>query len=427
MLDLGIMYKLSTLKNGLTLITIDRPYLDSVTTLVAVGAGSRYETKKNNGISHFLEHMFFKGSKKYPSAEIIASTVDSIGAVNNAGTDKENTFYWIKSDAKHVSLASDILSSMVKEPLLAKEEIEREKGVVTEEIRMYHDDPGSLAWELYNKLQFGDQPLGWDIAGEEETVKSITRSGLEGYIDSLYSPKNMALVYVGKLPGNIEQVATNNFSDLPSRSERKFSPFQRSTQAGPRVSVYDKKTEQSNLVLGVLAPDRYSKKRYVATVLKTILGEGMSSRLFIQIRERRGLAYSVGTIYHPHKDSGLFAVFAGLKLEKTEEGLKVIVDELGKMITDAVSQEEIKKAKEMIRGRLALRSESTNFLAEYFGVDFILDRKIETFEEYLKNIDAVTADDIRQVTDELFKRENFNLQVVGPFKSPAKFAKILNG
>ncbi|MBI2593782.1 insulinase family protein, partial [Candidatus Daviesbacteria bacterium] len=196
------MFKIKTLKNGLTLITIPIPSLESVTTLVAVGAGSRYEVKKINGISHFLEHMFFKGSKKYPSAEIISTMVDSIGAINNAATSKEWTYYWIKSAAKHIELATDIISSMLKESLLNGEEVEREKGVIIEELRMFRDNPARLIWDLYENLQFGNQPLGWDIGGDEPTINSLKRGDFVSYVDSLYAPTNCVCVYAGKLPEN---------------------------------------------------------------------------------------------------------------------------------------------------------------------------------------------------------------------------------
>ena len=177
------MYKLKTLSNGLTLITINIPHLDSVTTLVGVGAGSRYETRKINGISHFLEHMFFKGSKKYPTAENISTLVDGIGAVNNAATDKELTYYWIKSASKHIELSTDILSSMLKESLLEKGEIEKEKGVIVEELRMYRDNPMRYVWELYERLQFGDQPLGWDIGGYEDIITKLNREDFVEYLN----------------------------------------------------------------------------------------------------------------------------------------------------------------------------------------------------------------------------------------------------
>ncbi len=401
------------------------PHLDSVTTLVAVGAGSRYETKKINGVSHFLEHMFFKGSKKYPSALEISTLVDGIGAVNNAGTEREWTDYWIKSSAKHIELASDILSSMISESLLSEEEIKKEVGVIVEELRMYRDNPQRYIWDLYAHLQFGDQPLGWDIGGDEKTLHSLKRSDFVSYIDSLYSPKNMVLVYAGKIPTNIEEIAEKYFLSLPARSQHKFIPYQLKEQTKLKVNVFYKKTDQSNLILGVKGYDRNDPKRFAAQVLATILGEGMSSRLFIEVRERRGLAYHISADHEPYMDTGAFTVYTGLKLEKVYEGLEVIKAELEKVKNEKVTVEELTKAKEMTRGRIALRSESTNFLAEHFGTEFVLDREIETFENYLKKIDAVTVEDIQAVAKELFKNDRYNLQVIGPFKGSKKFEKIL--
>lgn len=420
------MFKIKTLKNGLTLITVPIPSLESVTTLVAVGAGSRYETKKINGISHFLEHMFFKGSKKYPTAEIISTMVDSIGAINNAATSKEWTYYWIKSSSKHIELATDLISSMLKDSLLQSEEVEREKGVIIEELRMYRDNPTRYIWDLYENLQFGNQPLGWDIGGDEKTINSLKREDFVKYVDSLYAPTNCVLVFAGKLPENIEELAEKYFKDLPKRAEHKPMGYQKVLQEKPRSNVYFKNTDQANLILGVEAFDRDDDRRYPAKVLATILGEGMSSRLFMQVRERRGLAYHVSSDSDSYIDTGMFINYAGLKLEKVYEGLKVIIDELHKISDKKVAGEELKKAKEMIRGRLALRSESTNFLAEYFGVNFALDRKIESFEEYLKGIDAVTEDDVLAVAKHLFNKNKFNLQVIAPIKDTAEFDKILD-
>lgn len=419
------MHEIAALKNGLTLITVSLPHLDSVTALVAVGAGSRYETRETSGISHFLEHMFFKGSRKFPTAERIATLVDGIGAVNNAATDKEVTYYWIKSASEHLELSSDILSSMIKESLLAEEEIEREKGVIVEELRMYRDDPSRYVWNLYEALQFGDQPLGWDIGGQEKTVISFQREHLINYMDSLYSPKNMALVYVGNLPKNIKKIANNFFADLPKRSTKNFLPFKKIRQIKPKVNIFYKKTDQANLVLGVSSYDRYDKRRYIAKILAAILGEGMSSRLFIQVRERRGLAYHIGASFSLYKDTGSFAVYAGVKLEKVDESLEVIKAELQRVVLEKVTEGELKKAKEMIRGRLAIRSESTNFLAEYFGTSFVLDRKIETFDEILLSIDQVSSEDVREVAKDLLQSNKFNLQLIGPFKDYERFRRSI--
>lgn len=419
------MYKIATFKNGLTLITINLPHLDSVTSLVAVGAGSRYESKEISGISHFLEHMFFKGSRKYPTAEIIATLVDGIGAINNADTSKERTVYWIKSSAKHIQLATDILSSMLKESLLAEEEINREKGVIVEELRMYRDNPQRYIFDLYERLQFGDQPLGWDIGGDEKTIHDLVREDFIKYVDNLYSPKNIVLAYAGKLPADIHELALEFFLDLPKRSQYKFKSFKKISQTKPKLDVFYKKTDQANLMLGVQAYDRDDPKKYTARVLSAILGEGMSSRLFIQVRERRGLAYHVSCDYEAFKDAGYMACYAGLKLEKVFEGLEVIKAEIERMSKEKVTDEELKKAKEMIRGRLAIRSESTNFLAEYFACNLVMDRRIETFDEVLKKIDAVTAQDIKDVASELFQLNRYNLQIIGPFKDHSKFEKIL--
>jgi predicted Zn-dependent peptidase len=419
------MFQTKKLKNGLTLITIPMPHLDSVTSLVAVGTGSRYETKKINGISHFLEHMFFKGSKKYPTAEMISNLVDGIGAINNAGTEKEWTDYWIKSSSKHLELSADILSSMLKDSLLAEEEIEREKGVIIEEIRMYNDIPSSYVDVLFEQLLFGNQPLGWDIAGDEKTIMSLKREDFVKYVDSLYSPKNMAVVFAGKLPKNIEEIAEKYFEDLPVRGQHKSLPYKKNKQLKPRVNVFYKKTDQAHINLGVEGYDRNSPKRFAARILGVILGQGMSSRLFIQVRERRGLAYHIGAGHGSYTDTGVFKVAGALKVEKVEEGIEVIKAELARIVDEKVTDDELKKAKEMIRGRIALSSESTNFLAEHFALSFVLDRKLETFEEYLKNIEAVTVEDVQKVAQELIKPELFNLQVIGPFKNPSQFEKLL--
>ncbi len=402
------------------------PGLNSITTMVAVGAGSRYETKKNGGISHFLEHMFFKGSKKYPTAEMISTLVDGIGAINNAFTYKEYTAYWIKSAAKHVDLASDIIASMLKESLLAEEEINREKGVIVEERRLYQDNPRRWVWDCYYALQFDDQPLGWNVIGEEDVVNSLQRKDFVEYVDSLYATNNLSLIYAGKLPKNIKKIAEKYFSDLPSRAKFTPKPVKKQKQTKPKVGIFYKKTDQANLILGVEGFSRKDDRRYAADVLETILGDGMSSRLFIQVRERRGLAYGVSAGQDNFLDTGTFVAYGGLKLEKVEEGLAVIKGELEKLISEKVPADEMKKAKEMIRGRIALQSESTNFLAEHFGIEFVLDRELESFDQYLKKIDAVTAEDIQGVAKELFQKNKYNLQIVGPFKSTKPFEKILN-
>lgn len=419
------MYKISTLDNGLTLITVPPDRVDSVTSLVAVGAGSRYETPQINGISHFLEHMAFKGTKEYPSAEIISTIVDSIGAINNAHTDQESTVFWIKSAANEIGLASDILSSMMTTPLLPTEEILKEKGVIIEEMKMIQDDPARYVWSLYNRLQFGDTPLGMDVIGTQESVLSTTREDFVRYMNNLYVPANMVLVYAGKLPENIIELAKRYFGAIKGKQEIRFTSFKKPNQSSPRVDIYYKDTDQAKLILGVEGYSRHDHRRYATRILNNILGNGMSSRLFIQVRERRGLAYYVGSAFDTLIDTGYLAVYAGLRLSDLEAGLKIILEELKKIASDKVTEEEIKKAKEMSRGRLSISMESTNFLAEYFAAEYLFDKKIETFEEYLENLDAVTKDEVLEVARDLFQSKKFNLQLIAPIKTKEPFEKML--
>lgn len=419
------MYQISTLKNGLTLITINLPHLDSVTTLVAVGAGSRNEHNKNKGIAHFFEHMFFKGSKKYPSALEIASKIDGVGAINNAFTGKEITGYWVKSASRHVGLATDVISSGLTNPLLINEEIEREKGVIIEELRMYKDNPTRWVGDLFYSLVFGDTPMGWDVIGTEETIKSFKREDFLEYISSFYSPENIALVFAGNIKESPEELANKYFAQLPSYKNQKPVPFKKLEQKKPKVNIYYKKTDQANIILGGFSYPRSDKRRYIAVLLASILGEGMSSRLFIQVRERRGLAYSVSSDVEDYRDTALFAIYAGLKLERTEEGIKVIKEQIERLKVETVTEDELHKVKEMQKGRLAIREESTNFLAEYYGLQWVVDRQIETPHEYLEKIEKVTAEEVKDVANDLFQNNKLNLQIIAPLKDPTPFEKIL--
>lgn len=423
----SVKYKLSTLKNGLTVITVDLPHLDSVTTMVAVGAGSRNESKKEMGIAHFFEHMFFKGSRKYPTALEISTLVDGVGAVNNAFTSKEFTGYYVKSAAKHIELAADIISSSLKEPILAEEEIEREKGVIIEEIRMYKDTPHRHVLDLFFDLVFGNTPMGWNIAGEEDVIKSLQRTDFADFIKNHYSPENMALIFAGKIGDQAKELGEKYFGHMPAFGNKEPVIFQADPQAHSRVNIFHKKTDQAHVLLGGLSYHRKDPRKYALALLTSILGEGMSSRLFIQVRERRGLAYHVSAEVEDFRDTGLFAVYAGLKLEKAAEGVKVIREQLDRLKVESVPEDEVKKAKEMQRGHMAIREESTNFLAQFYGLQWVLDRKIETPEEYLDKIDKVTAEDIKEVANGLFQPQKLNLQIIGPLKNSPQFERILEG
>jgi len=298
--------------------------------------------------------------------------------------------------------------------------------VIFEELRLYLDTPVRHIHDVYEQLLFGDQPLGWDTVGTIDSLKNINRSEFLKFKDAYYNPENMLVSIAGGIKhSDIENYTKKYLGNLKNKKTATYEKVKVS-QNKPAVKISAKKTEQAHLALGVRSYPRGHKNRYIAAVLNTILGSSMSSRLFIELRERRGLAYHISGGPGFYMDTGNFAIFAGLKLEKVYEGLEVIKAELERVVSEKVTSDELKKAKEMIRGRLALSSESTNFLAGYFGTKFVLDREIETFEEYLKNIDLVTAEDIKDVARELFQKGKFNLQVIGPFKEKGKFEKILS-
>jgi predicted Zn-dependent peptidase len=421
------MFSKSKLSNGLTVITIPLKSTKAVTLLLMVGAGSRYETKKTNGISHFLEHLFFKGSKKYPTTIEIANIMDGIGGIDNAGTEKEWTDYWVKVASEKVETALDVLSSMIKEPLFQPDEVEREKGVIVEELNMYRDDPKSYIDVLGEMLLFGDTPLGWDIGGSNETVRSLGREDFVNYMNSLYAPENMVFVTAGNItPKKAESLAKKYLSDLPKRSE--YTPEKKIIKnKKPSVKLLYKKTDQANIALNYYGPSLTDEKRFAARVLATILGGGMSSRLFIQVRERRGLAYHVGAHHAAYTDSGYLGISGGLNIDNLEAALKVILAEVELIKDVAVSKEELQKAKDMIKGRTALALEDSRAFAEMVARQHTLTGKIEMPEEVFKKIDKVTAKEVQALAKEILQKQNANLAIIGPFKSADTFAKILEG
>ncbi len=419
------MHSKTSLKNGLTVITVPLKSTKAVTLLLMVGAGSRYESKKINGISHFLEHLFFKGSKKYPTTIEIANIIDGIGAIDNAGTEKEWTDYWVKCSSEKVDTALDVLSSMLKEPLFEAEEVEREKGVIIEELNMYRDDPKSYIDVLGEMLLFGDTPLGWDIGGDNDIIKSLNRQDFIDYMNSLYAPDNMVFVAAGNITEKeVKLLAEKYFSDLPKRS--KFSPvkkFDRNKKSSVRLMY--KKTDQANIALNYYGPSLTDENRFIARVMAAILGGGMSSRLFIQVRERRGLAYHVGAHHAAYTDIGYLGISGGLNIDNLEEALKVILAEVELIKSTKVPKEELQKAKDMIKGRMALALEDSRGFAEMVARQYSLNGKIEMPEETFKKIDKVTAEEVQEMAQEIFQKKNANLAIIGPFKSAKPFEKLL--
>jgi predicted Zn-dependent peptidase len=418
-------YQRHTLTNGVRLITIPMDGVKTVTAMIAIGAGSRYETKKINGISHFLEHMVFKGTKKRPSALEISSIIDGIGGEFNAFTGKEEVAFYIKSASSHLELLLDVLSDMLLNSVYKLEELNRERGVIIEEINMYEDLPMRKVAELYEELVWGDQPMGWDIAGKKEIIQKISRTDILRYINAHYAPENLVVAIAGNFESNrAVELVEKYLGGFGKRKYDKFIPT-KEAQSRPKLLVRYKKTDQAHLCLGVRAFAVNHPDRYILEVLNAILGGGMSSRLFINVRERRGLAYYIRSSADLYSDTGNLVAQAGIDLKRVDEALRVMVEEFGKMTKEKVDKEELERGKEFLSGRLLLELEDTKNVAARYGLDELIERRIIWVDELVEKVKQVSQEDILRVAKALFDDRRLNFAIIGPFKSKENFEKIL--
>ena len=419
------MHHLTKLATGLRLITIPMPQMESVSVMVGVGAGSRYETRRISGLFHFLEHMAFKGTKSRPTTLAIASEIDRVGGLFNAFTSKELTVYWIKLAVKHKELAFDILSDILTHSLLQEKEIERERGVIVEEINMYEDLPIRQVEDNFERLLYGNNPMGWSVAGRKETVRKIKRSDFTSCLNRLYYPANMVLAVAGGVSAiKAVKLGRQFFNQLQGKGQKVIKNI-KITQNYPRLNLTTKKTEQAHFCLGVPAYSLAHPRRYALSVLASILGGGMSSRLWIQIRERRGLAYYVDCQPALFTDSGYLLARAGVRLDKIEEAIEVMRSEFQTLVQAPVSHQELAKAKEFLKGRLVLALEDSQAVAVRGASQVLLENKIKTPQEEMNLIDQVTAADVQRVAKELLKPEKLNLALIGPYRNENKFKKLL--
>lgn len=421
-------YKLCSLDSGLKILTVPIPSLESITVIVWVATGSRFEEARVNGISHFLEHMVFKGSKKRPSARLIGEAVDAIGGEFNAGTSKDWTNFYIKVRAGAVDTAFDVLSDIVVNPILKSDEIEREKGTIIEEIRMYEDTPIYRIGDVFEQLVFQGNSLGWDISGTEKTVRAIKRRDFAEYRDLHYHPENILITVAGNITQEeVESLVEKYFSGLV-RSNRGFKGTSfKGVQKKPRLKLYPKKKEQAHFILGFSAEGRGYEGRFAQGLLSVILGGGMSSRLFIEVRERRGLAYSIRTSVDRYQEVGYMGTYAGVDPKRADEAVKIILEQ-SYGIADGkfpISAKELIKAKEYLKGHIALALEDTKDVATFFGEQAMFLPKIMTPEETYKKIDEVGVDEILSEAKKLFVPERLNLAVIGPDNDTGKFKKVL--
>jgi len=419
------MFKKTTLKNGLRIITVPQKNTQAVTVLVLVGTGSKYERKEISGISHFLEHMFFKGTKKRPNAVAIAETLDKVGGIYNAFTSEEYTGYFAKVDANHFDLALDWVSDIFLNSKLDSAEIEKEKGVIVEEINMLFDHPMSYVQILWKELLYGDQPAGWNIAGNKETVTAISRQKLIDYLKNQYLAKNTIVCLAGKIENSqsIEKV-----KKAFSRIESKISlskPRVVEKQNKPEYLLQERKTDQAHICLGARAYNLFHPKRYAQEILGIILGGMMSSRLFIEVREKLGLAYYISTEVSADQDTGFLVTQAGIDNKNVEKAISIILREYKKISQEKVPAAELKKAKDCIKGKMALQLETSDAQASFYGIQELLENKILTPKEIYGKINKVSSDDILKVAKETFRPEKLNLAMIGPFKDKTKFQRLL--
>lgn len=413
---------LTVLPHGLPVILVDTDAFPTVTTLVLVGAGSRYEGKKNNGIAHFFEHMAFKGSRKYPTSFDISSIIEGLGGVFNAFTAKDHTGYWVKAPTEHFDTVVEVLSDMVLHPLLDPQEIEREKNVIVEEINMYEDMPARKISDIFDELLYGGHPLGYDIAGTEQTVRSFQRKTFIDYIGSLYHPKNAVVIVAGGLTKEgktqdqyLEKV-TQQFGSWNGRKKQRIVRY-KGKQTKPQLHVTYKKTEQAHFCLGYRAIPLNDPRRSALTVLSAVLGGGMSSRLFMEVRERRGLCYYISTGRELYTDTGHIVTQAGVtnSAEKINEAIAVVCAEHESIANGKITDREIRKAKELLKGRLLISLEDSFQMASLQGTRYLFEQQIVDPKKIIEKLERVGKDDIVGLARELFVEKHLNIALIGPY------------
>jgi predicted Zn-dependent peptidase len=417
-------YERHTLPNGLRILTAPMPQAQSVSCFVMLAAGSRYETRETNGIAHFTEHMFFKGTERRPTARDIAGEVDAIGGEFNAFTSKEYTGYYVKCAAEHRDVALDVIVDMLRNSTFDPAEIDREKGVIVEEMNMYYDTPRDFIDGVYEQLVYGDHPLGWDIIGRKETVQGATRETFLDYVGHWYKPSRMVVGVGGRigdgLLGRVEELL-GDADDTPTGSPLPAL----SAPNGSQVKVHTKQSDQAHVCLGVRSRPLVDPDRYVLMVLSTVLGGGMSSRLFTEVRERRGLAYYVFATNHSYTDAGSLYSQAGVDIERIDEAITTIAAELKNIASESVPADELRKAKNFAKGRFVLQIESPHGLIMFGLRREVLEERASEPDEVLAGLEAVTAEDVQRIAQELIDDGALRLAVIGPFEDADRFERLL--
>ena len=417
-------FETTTLSNGLRVVTAPMEHAKSVACFIMIAAGSRYEQKSSNGIAHFAEHMFFKGTKRRPTARDIAGEIDAIGGEFNAFTGKEYTGYYVKCAAEHRDTALDVLVDMIRNSNFSPEEIEREKGVIVEEMNMYIDTPRDYVDSIYDEMLYGDQPLGWDIIGTKETVRSANRETFLNYIEHWYRAPRMVAGVGGALGNDLIPMLEDLLGDIHDEPTED-PPAVNWEQSGNQVRVHYKDSDQAHLRFGVHSYPIQHSDRYSLGLLGTVLGGGMSSRLFTEVRERRGLAYYIFGTNHGYTDTGTLFAQSGVDITRIDEAITTIRDEFKRIADDPVGDEELQKAQNYAKGRLVLSLEDPRGMIMFGLRGAVLENETPSPDDVLASIDAVTAEDIQRVAQDIIGQGQFNLALIGPFDDPEHFANTL--
>jgi predicted Zn-dependent peptidase len=414
-----------TLGNGLRVLLAPMPQATSVTCMIMLAAGSRYETRDTNGIAHFSEHMFFKGTERRPTARDIGTEVDGIGGEFNAFTGKEYTGYYVKCAAEFRDTALDVLVDMLRNSKFAEDEIEREKGVIIEEMNMYYDTPRDFIGGVYEELLYGDQPLGWDIIGRKETIRGAGRDTFLDYTGRWYKPSRMVVGLGGNVGDDAVAKIEQLLGDLPADETGDPTPVEVQAGNGGQVKIHRKQSDQAHLCLGVPSYPLKHPDRYSLQLLATVLGTGMSSRLFTEVRERRGLAYYVFGINHSYTDAGSLYSQAGVDITRADEAVETIVRELRRIVDEPVESAELEKSRNLAKGRFLLQLENPQGMIMFGLRREVLEGEAVDPEEIQEGLDAVTAEDIQRVAQDVIGGSGLNLALIGPFDDAEKFEALV--
>ena len=415
----------TTLKNGLKVITVPMTDNPAVTVLVMVTTGSKYEKKETNVLSHFLEHMVFKGTPKHPMAIDIAKELESIGAQFNAFTGHEYTGYYAKANPEHLDKALDVVSDIYLNPLLDQKEITKEKGVIVEELRMYKDMPHRHVQDLFLQLAYGDQPAGWNIVGTEDNINNFNRKDFVKYRSEHYVAEATIVIVSGSFDEKtISNKIESYFSGISTSKKLDKAPI-KEQQSKPEIFVQFKESDQAHLVLGVRSFSARSEYETILSVLSTMLGRGMSSRLWQKLREEMGVGYYVHAGCDMYTDHGLFTISTGVDIKRIDEVLKTLISECKKIINEPISDGELKKVKDYMCGSFMLGLETSDARAEFVATNLIIKGEVESPQEEIEKIQKVTIQQIKDVAKKIFVDEGLNLAIIGPYKDKSQFEKIL--